>query len=158
MLHPQARWLKAAFVAGLLAGAAASIVAAPPEGGLYVAGDGFSFQAAAQRALSQNPRGARFFVLALPPQTAALRAANGASAKLRRQVTTAGGVLMVCQRDIDAGRVVAAELVPGVVAVRGWPAQGSGDLAPGQRHFAGEDPAQLPASDEALRRLRSTCS
>lgn len=135
------------------------LAAAPPEGGLYIADGSFSFEVAAERALAQNPRGARFFVLALPPETAALRAAaTGRVATLRRQVAAANGVLLVCQRDVDAGRVAAAELAAGVVAVRGWPPAGSGGLPAGQRYFAHENPAQLPSSDEALRRLRSACS
>lgn len=147
------------WLACLLLGWASSLAAAQSEGGLYVADSSFSFEAAAQRALAQNPRGTRFFLLALPPQTAALRAsATGRVATLRQQVMAASGVLLVCQRDIDVGRVEAAGLVAGVVAVRGWPPKGSSELAPGQRYFAGEDPAQLPAADEALRRLRSSCS
>ncbi|HRI18035.1 MAG TPA: hypothetical protein PL196_05890, partial [Burkholderiaceae bacterium] len=77
---------------------------------------------------------------------------------LRERVVAANGVLFVCQRDIDNGRVPAARLAPGVVAVRGWPASGVGEMSDGQRHFAGENPANLPASNEALRRLRSSCS
>ena len=67
-------------------------------------------------------------------------------------------MLLVCQRDIDNGKVNAAGLVAGVVPVRGWPAGGSDALPKGQRHFADEDPANLPAVNEALRRLRSSCS
>ena len=52
----------------------------------------------------------------------------------------------------------AAALVPAVEAVRGWPPAGSNELAQGQRYFAGEHPAKLPAANEALRQLRSTCS
>jgi hypothetical protein len=63
---------------------------------------------------------------------------------------------MVCQRDVDHRRVNPAQLAPGVVAVRGWPA--AGGAAAGARYFPGENPAALPASDEALRRLRSTCA
>ena len=148
-----------AWLACLLLGWGSSLAAAQPEGGLYVADSSFTFEVAAKRALAQNPRGARFFLLALPPQTAALRtAATGPVATLRQQVVAANGVLLVCQRDIDAGRVDAASLVPGVVAVRGWPPKGSSELPPGQRYFPGENPAQLPAADEALRRLRSSCS
>lgn len=143
----------------LCVGMGASSAPAQPQGGLYVASDEFSFQVAAQRALSQNPRGARFFVLSLPPQAAALRRSmSGRTAMLREQVQAANGVLMVCQRDIDAGRINASELIAGVVAVRGWPPKGSNALPSGQRYFADEDPAQLPRADEALRRLRSTCS
>lgn len=144
---------------GLLAGLVLSSVSAQPEGGLYVAGDGFSFQVAAQRALSKNPRGARFFLLVLPPQTAALRTSmTGRSAVLRQKVVASNGLLLVCQRDIDAGRVDAAELVQGVVAVRGWPQQGRDKLPPGQRYFEHEVPDQLPSANAALRKLRSICS
>ena len=74
--------------------------------------------------------------------------------RLRDRVLAANGVLLVCQRDLDNGRINAANLMPGVVPVRG----NSNDLPAGQRHFANENPANLPAADEALRRLRSTCS
>jgi hypothetical protein len=128
------------------------------EGGLYIAGDGFAFQAAAQRALAQNPGGRRFFLLTLPPDTTALGSgATPTQRRLRERVIAANGVLLVCQRDLDSGRI-GAGLIDNVVAVRGWPAGGSNSLPAGQRHFAGEDPAQLPQANEALRRLRSTCS
>lgn len=147
----------------ILAAAAAMAVATPAralaDGGLYVAGPEFSFQVAAQRALAQNPGAGRFFLLALPPQTVALTTrASTAQAALRERVLRANGVLLVCQRDVDSGRVPASTLAPGVVAVRGWPASGVGDLSDGQRTLAGENPAHLPASNEALRRLRSACS
>jgi hypothetical protein len=143
----------------LLLGLGMSCASAQSEGGLYVAGDGFSFQVAAQRALSQNPRGARFFLLSLPPETVALRASmTGRTATLRQQVVAANGVLLVCRRDIDAGRVDPEALVAGVVAVRGWSTAGSPALPAGQRYFADEDATQLPRADNALRRLRSACS
>ena len=137
----------------------ASFATAQPEGGLYVAGDGFSFQVAARQALSNNPRGARFFLLSLPPETAALRTSmTGRTATLRQQVIASNGVLLVCQRDIAAGYVDPGALVAGVVAVRGWPAVGSTALPAGQRYFADEDSSRLPSADIALRRLRSACS
>jgi hypothetical protein len=157
MPRPALPWLLAiAAASGLCTALPAS---AQSEGGLYIAGTGSGFQAAAQRALAQNPGGRRFFLLALPPETAALTTrASAAQTALRERVLAANGVLFVCQRDIDNGRVAAARLAPGVVAVRGWPAEGAADLSAGQRLFAGEDPARLPASNEALRRLRSSCS
>jgi hypothetical protein len=69
-------------------------------------------------------------------------------------VLSANGVLLVCQRDLDTGRINADGLASGVVPVRG----ASNDLPAGQRYFAGENPANLPASNKALRRLRSTCA
>lgn len=146
-------------LAAVLVAAAGAAPAQPRQGGLYIAGDGFSFEAAAQRALAQNPGGQRFFLLALPSQASALRRnAPPAQARLRERVIAADGVLLVCQRDLDNGRIDAASLVGGVVPVRGWPPQGSRQLPPGARYFPGEDRAALPASNEALRRLRSACS
>lgn len=126
---------------------------------LHVAGAGFSFQSAAERARSQNPGGRRFFLLALPPETAApLASAGGLRVGLRNRVVAANGMLLVCRRDIDNGKSRVAALAPGAVAVRGWPPAGSNELAQGQRYFTGENPAKLPAANEALRQLRSTCS
>jgi hypothetical protein len=150
----------------LLAIAAAACAAgmAPPasaqtEGGLYIAGYGFSFQEVADRAIAQNPGRQRFFLLSLPPQTQALAtSAAGPLAAARDRVVATNGVLLVCQRDIDNRNIDAASLAPQVVAVRGWPPAGSPSLPPGERYFKGENPAHLPASNEALRRLRSTCS
>ena len=132
---------------------------AASQGGLYIAGDGFSFSTAAERGLAQNPGGRRFFVLTLPPEAGALlRTAPPAQVRLRDRVIAANGVLLVCQRDLDNGRINASALVEGVVPVRGFPARGSPQLPHGERYFPGENPAQLPAANEALRRLRSTCS
>jgi hypothetical protein len=132
---------------------------ARPEGGLYIAGDGFSFEAAAQRAMRQNPFGQRFFLLSLPPETAALLSNAGRQpTRLRKQVLAAGGVLLVCQRDIDQRRIDRDTLVRDVVAVRGFPPLGSGLLPDERRYFDDEDRNSLPAANEALRRLRSTCT
>jgi hypothetical protein len=136
-----------------------SAASGQPEGGLYIAGAGFSFQVAAERALSQNPGGRRFFLLTLPPEAAALGPrATPRQRSLRERVQAGNGVLLVCQRDIESRRLDPANLAAGVVPVRGWPAQGSNALPAGQRYFPDENPAQLPAADEALRRLRSTCA
>lgn len=159
MRNPGDRWTgwRRAVLATAVTSMAAAAAAA--EGGLYIADQNFSFQSAVQRAMAQNPGGRRFFVLAVPPQTEALLASTrGPQAALRERALAANGVLLVCQRDIDNGRIDAADLAPGVVAVRGWPAPGSNALPKGQRYFADEDRSQLPASNEALRRLRSTCS
>jgi hypothetical protein len=153
-----ARWIASALV-GCIVSVAPAVASAQSEGGLYVADSSFSFEQAANRGLAQNAKGTRFFVLALPPHTAALTtAAAPATATLRERVRAQGGVLMVCQRDIDAGRIDAARLAPGVVAVRGFPPPGSTALPEGERYFPDEDRAQLPAGNESLRRLRAGCS
>lgn len=146
-------------VAAVLLAAATLAGAQPGEGGLYIAGAGFGFDAAAQRALAQNTAGQRFFLLSLPPEASALRRnALPVQAQWRERVLAANGVLLVCQRDLDLGRIDAASLVSQVVPVRGWPPKGSPAWPAGQRTFAGEDRANLPTANEVLRRLRSTCS
>jgi hypothetical protein len=133
--------------------------AAQTQGGLYIAGNGFTFEQAAQRALAANPKGQRFFVLSLPPATTALlKSAPAATAALRDRVRSANGVLLVCQRDIDNASVDASRLVSGVVAVRGWPPPGSTALPAGQLFYPDEDTSVLPVAVEAMRRLRATCS
>jgi hypothetical protein len=148
-----------ALCAALIAFAMPGSALAQDEGGLYIAGDGFSFEQAAEQGLARNPKGQRFFVLALPPNTSALTsAATKSAAAVRARVVASGGVLLVCQRDIDRGSIDAAKLLPGVVAVRGFPPRGSDAIPPGERYFPGENRDDLPANNEALRRLRSACS
>jgi hypothetical protein len=147
-------------------GAAALIACALPrtalaqgEGGLYIAGYRFNFERAAEQGLSRNPPGQRFFVLALPPNTAALTtAATPSASAVRERVVTAGGLLLVCQRDIDSGKINAATLVPGVAAVRGFPPRGSNAIPRGERYYPDEDRSVLPQDNRSLKRLRKACS
>jgi len=153
------RKLKRAGVAVTMACAVPLAAAAPSEGGLYIAGYEFNFDQAATRGLSQNPKGRRFFVLTLAPNADALTAsAPKSSIALRERVIRSNGVLLVCQRDIDKGSISAARLVPTVVAVRGFPPPGSTIIPHGERYFPDENRDVLPKSNEALRRLRATCS
>ena len=145
--------------AALIALALPLTALAQAEGGLYIAGYRFNFERAAEQGLARNPAGQRFFVLALPPNTAALTTAAAPSAvAVRERVVTAGGLLMVCQRDIDAGKVNAASLIPGVVAVRGFPPRGSNAIPPGERYYPDEDRTRLPQDNRSLKRLRKACS
>lgn len=147
----------AAFAAALLP---CTGLAQATQGGLYIAGAaGFTFKEAARQAMAKNPKGQRFFMLVVPPQTSALlRDAPGSLAAVRERVQSVGGVIFVCQRDIDQGRIDPEKMVPGIVAVRGWGPKGEGDLPQGERYFPGEDRVILPKSNEALRRLRATCA
>jgi hypothetical protein len=138
-----------------LAAPCSSAVWATADGGLYVAGAGFSFREAAERGLAQNSGSNRFFLLTLPPEAGALGAsATPAQQRLRERVLAANGVLLVCQRDLDHGRINADGLAAGVVPVRG----NGAELPVGQRYYAGENPLNLPSANKALRRLRSTCT
>lgn len=142
-----------------LAGAAQFAAAAQQEGGLYIAGYQFNFEQAASRGLAQNPKGRRFFVLTLAPNADALmKSAPQSSIAVRERVIRSNGVLLVCQRDIDSGRIDAPRLIAEVAAVRGFPPRGSNAIPHGERYFPDENRDVLPKSNEALRRLRSTCS
>lgn len=157
--HARTRSRVALAAATLLAATLPRTAAAQDEGGLYIANSQFSFEEAARQALARNPEGQRFFVLALPPNTRALTtAASRSAASLRDRVVTRGGVLYVCQRDVDDGSVDAGKLVPGVVAVRGFPPPGSDAIPPGERYFPDEDRATLPVNNVTLRQLRQACS
>lgn len=143
----------------LLAIALPRAALAQDEGGLYIAGSRHSFERAAEQGLARNAAGQRFFVLALPPNAAALTtAATPSAAAARERVVAAGGLLLVCQRDIDNGKVDAATLVPGVVAVRGFPPRGSNAIPRGERYYPDEDRTRLPQDNRALKKLRKACS
>ena len=116
-------------------------------------------QKAAEQGMARNPPGQRFFLLALPPNTVALtKAANGSDVAVRERIAARGAVLMVCQRDIDNGSIVAATLVPGVVPVRGFPPRGSDAIPRGERYYPDEDRATLPRNNNSLKRLRKACT
>jgi hypothetical protein len=135
------------------------MTAAQVEGGVYIAGNGFSLEQAATRGLAQNPGGQRFFLLVLPPHTRALAlTAPEPEVALRNRILAGNGQLLVCQRDIDSGAIDPSNLAHGVITVRSWPPPGSNELPDGQRYFANEDPVNLPQSNESLRRVRATCS
>jgi hypothetical protein len=145
--------------ATLIACALPRTALAQSKGGLYIADNRSSFERAAEQGIARNPAGQRFFVLALPPNTVALTtSATPSAAAVRERVLTAGGLLLVCQRDVDGGKVNAATLVPGVVAVRGFPPRGSNAIPRGERYYPDEDRAQLPQDNRTLKRLRKACS
>jgi hypothetical protein len=136
-----------------------ALAQAQAQGGLYIADNRGNFERAAEQGLARNPVGQRFFVLALPPNTVALTTgATPSAAAARERVVAAGGLLLVCQRDVDNGKVNAATLVPGVVAVRGFPPRGSNAIPRGERYYPDENRAQLPQDNRSLKRLRKACS
>lgn len=139
--------------------AMAAAVGAQGPGGLYVAGDNFDFAQAVERALAQHPTPSKFFVLATGNAVRGLSVvAPSELVEVRNRGAARGAVYLVCQRDIEREAFQLNDLASGVIAVKGWPAPGSADLPEGTKYYRGEDPANLPASTEVLRRLRSTCS
>jgi hypothetical protein len=131
--------------------------AAHASGGLYVAGAGFDLGQVGERAIAQNPD-SRFFVLVVGDSIRYLAlTAPPEMVEVRNRIARSNVVFLVCRRDIDNGAYRLSDLVPGVVAVRGWPAPGSNVQLNGNL-YPDEDPEQLPSAAEALRRLRSTCS
>lgn len=133
-------------------------VSAQPGGALYVAGAGFDFPQVAERALAQNA-GNRFFLLVVGDAIRYLAlTAPGEMVEVRNQVARENVQFLVCQRDLDNGTYRLLDLVPGTVAVRGFPPPGSTALPVENKYYADENPADLPWSTESLRRLRATCS
>jgi hypothetical protein len=142
----------------LAAMAIAEGVAAQSGGALYVAGAGFDFPQAADRALAQNP-GSRFFLLAVGDAVRYLAlTAPPEMVEVRNRAARGNVQFLVCERDITDAAYRIDDLVPGTVAVKGWPKPGGAQLPAGAAYYADEDPATLPASTETLRRLRATCS
>jgi hypothetical protein len=142
-----------------VAGASAQSGQSGQSGGnLYVAGGGFDFPATAERALAQNP-GSRFFLLVVGDDIRYLSlTAPPEMVEIRNRVARGNVQFLVCQRDLDGNGVRLTDLVPGTVAVRGFPPPGSTALPVEDKFYADEDPAKLPWSTETLRRLRATCS
>ncbi len=139
--------------------AMATAASAQGAGGLYVAGGGFDFTQAIERALAQNPTPSKFFVLATGDAVRGLSVvARPEWVEVRNRGAARGAVYLVCRRDVEREAFQLTDLISGVVAVKGWPAPGSGELPEGTNYYRGEDPANLPSSNELLRRLRSTCS
>ena len=142
----------------LLSVLAGAVAAQDRFGGLYIAGDaGFTFSQAVQAGLAENQ--GRFFLLALPPETRGLSLRAPANVvALRDRAAKAGAVFLVCKRDVDSGAVALSGLIPGVVAIRGWPPVGSPGLPPDQLFYPDENPKNFPTSVTLQRRLRATCS
>jgi hypothetical protein len=144
------RWLLA-LLSALACGAAQA------SGGLYVAGGGFDFAKVGDRALAQNAQ-SRFFLLTVGDAVRYLSlTAPPELVEVRNRIARGKVVFLVCQRDLDAASYRLSDLVPGVVAVKGWPAPDSPSKLAGN-YYPDEEPGQLPTATEALRRLRATCS
>ena len=143
----------------LLSYAMVTAASAQGSGGLYIAGANFDFTQAVGRALAQHPTSSKFFVLVVGDAVRGLSVlAPPEVVETRNQGTARGAVYLVCMRDIERGAFQLDELVSGVIPVRGWPPPGSNQLPEGTNYYPGEDPSNLPKSNELLRRLRSTCS
>jgi len=78
--------------------------------------------------------------------------------EVRNRVARGNVQFLVCERDLQSGEIRLGDLVPGTVAVRGFPPPGSTALPVENKFYADEDPSVLPWSTETLRRLRATCS
>ena len=152
------RWLTALLLTFAFAAASAQSSEPQAGGSLYVAGNGFDFPTTADRAAAQNPN-TRFFLLVVGDAVRYLSlTAPPELVEVRNRVARTRVQFLVCQRSLDEGQWKLSDLVPGTVAVRGWPPPGSNALPEGSNYYRGEDPADLPWSTETLRRLRSTCS
>lgn len=129
-------------------------------GGLYVAGVNFTFTQAVSEGLTDNPTPGRFFVLAMPPATADLRASGPSPdiVALRDQATARGAQFLVCRRDVANGSVDPSSLIPGVGVVWGWPSDPNAPQPDAAGLFPGESASWFPRASDLVRRIRSTCA
>ena len=138
-------------VVALVTMVCAAAAPAQSEGGLYTAGEGFSFEVAAERAMAQNPGGRRFFLLSLPPETAALGGSSGARAA--RRCASVSCPPTACCWCASVTSTTAGSMRP---PRRAWwrcevgRAPGSNELPDGQRYFADEDPVQAACGQRGL--------
>lgn len=119
---------------------------------LFVAGDGFSLEDALTDARTQrtDTDPPHYRVLVLGPEVKRL-IRRGVSQRLIQRIraaTKSGAVFYVCQKDLTSLGLRTADLLPGVQAVRGFPATQSG---------IGEESA-LQQSTGSDRRIMSICS
>lgn len=134
----------------------------PDEGPVYVADAQFQLEEVLQEVLVTNrpTRLTRFWVVVTGDQVALLTKSHGITDRklvkgmdLMRQF---GAFLRVCENDLSRLGLVAGDLLPWVEPVKGFGA--TAPKAADDRFYADERPDELPASVEALRRIRTACS
>jgi intracellular sulfur oxidation DsrE/DsrF family protein len=122
-------------------------------GGVYVAGDGFTLEQAAEDALRERGTG-RQAVAVIGPEVARLVAvkATPRTLDLAQKLQAAGIPVYACERDVRALGVFRADLVGGVRVERGWTRLEASEAA-------GERLAAKDGTPEGqLRRLRRLCA
>lgn len=94
------------------------------EGGVYVAGQGFTLEQAISQALAENASGAkRRFWIVVSGRDAARLASADADSGLRdsvKHVRAQGGIVYVCESDMRAQGIAPTKLMPEVVPVQGF--------------------------------------
>lgn len=132
------------------------------EGPVYVADAGFQVEDVLQEVLVTNRpvRPTRFWVVVTGDQVSYMTKGYGITdRKLVKGIDLVrqyGAFLRVCERDMTRLGLVPGDLLPWVEPLKGFDADAP--KAADDRYFADERPDELPASVEALRRLRSACS
>lgn len=147
-------WLRTAVLALGVVGAAQAVVI----GGGYIAGSGFSLAQAIADAKREHPAGSSqgFWIVVMGAELGSL-ARNTASADLLADLTSLqqrGGVVFVCERDLNAAGLTAQDLIPGVQVVRGWTAAESGMQDNGDAGSTNDDTTPL----SPLRAVDRLCS
>lgn len=132
------------------------------EGPVYVADAAFQVEDVLQEVLVTNRpvRPTRFWVVVTGDQVSFMTKAHGITdRKLAKGIDLLrqyGAFLRVCERDMARLGLVPGDLLPWVEPLKGFDADVP--RAADDRYFADERPDELPASVEALRRLRAACS
>jgi predicted peroxiredoxin len=101
-----------------------ALAAAPLGPNLFIAGDGFTLEqaladAAAQRT-AQDPPGYKILVTGDEVRRLVAARATPDVIDLVRQARQSGAAVLVCGKDLKALGLKPADLLPGVVAVRGY--------------------------------------
>lgn len=142
-------------VAALLAFAAVEASAAnAEEGGVYISGQGASFDQAVAQALAERSReNARFWIVVSGSEVGKLtrNPANAEMAERIRQLRELGGVIYACDSDLERQAISEDELLDGVERVAGY-----GATRPG---FPVAQPESgLPAGNSQNRLILRSCA
>ncbi|OGA28448.1 MAG: hypothetical protein A3I01_01245 [Betaproteobacteria bacterium RIFCSPLOWO2_02_FULL_65_24] len=125
-------------------------------GGVYVAGEGFSFEQAAADALRERASSPAdplaVLVLGGEVRRVTLKGTTPELRSLADKLQAAGATLYVCERDIRAARLNPAEFLPGVRIERGW------TRAEAQANVGSRKEADSRAPEAMLRRIRRLCA
>lgn len=124
------------------------------EGGVYISGQGASFDQAVAQALAERSReNARFWIVVSGSEVGKLTRSpvNAEVAERIRQLRELGGAIYVCESDLERQAISEDELLDGVERVAGY-----GTAKPG---FPAPQPESgLPASTAQNRLILRSCA
>jgi hypothetical protein len=125
-------------------------------GGVYIAGEAFSFEQAAAEALRDRAASpvdpAAVLVLGGQMRRLTLKGTTPEQRSLAEKLQAAGAAVYVCERDLRAARLSPGELLPGVRIERGW------TRAEAQAQVGSRKEPEKRTPEGLLRRIRRLCA